>query len=161
MLLPQRPPPITLALDRRKTHLVWLGIALGMAGAVAAALLGAAVVPASAPPGLGTILLLVATPIAAIDLAMAYVVPGRMRRIPGAAAAPEASAASQTIVASALAVGSALMSCVFFFVAREPLLLLLVLPSAAVLLHWRPSEERWARLLPAGAAAEPRRMIRE
>ncbi|HEY6003820.1 MAG TPA: hypothetical protein VIV57_13155 [Anaeromyxobacter sp.] len=162
--MPLRPSPTTpalpLALDRRKTRIVWLAVALGLGGAFAAALVGAAAVPASPQPGLGSLLLLVAAPMTAIDLVLAYVLTGRMRRNPGAAVAPDASAATQTIVASASAMGAALMSCVFFFVTREPLLLLLPLPCAAVLLHWYPSEQRWSRLLPASAAPASRRMMR-
>ncbi len=80
-----------------------------------------------------------------------------------AVAVVAAIAGTQTIIASALALGAALMCSVFFFVSREPALLLLVIPCAAVLLHWFPSKSRWARIAPASAATTgpARRMMRE
>jgi hypothetical protein len=159
-----RAAPIVVA-DRRRIRIVWFGITLGLAGLVGAALLAvAAVAPAAeSGRGVGIVFLLVAVPMTAIDLVLSFVVTGRMRRSPAAAASPEASAAAQTVVGSALAVGAALMCSVFFFVSREPALLLLLLPSAAVLLRWYPSEERWARILPASAPPAPQRqrMMRE
>ncbi len=142
---------------------MWGGIAALLAAAVIVAVVASTAVPA--PPGsreLGAVFLLVAVPMTAVDLALAYVITRRMRRKAPPGGSPEALAATQTIVASAVALGAALMSCVFFFVSREPLLLALVLPCATVLLHWRPTGSRWARLAPAppGSAA-PRRMIRE
>jgi hypothetical protein len=151
-----------VVVDRRKIRIVWFGITLGLIALVGALLAVAAVAPAADPGrGLGTVFLLVAAPMTAIDLVLGYVLTGRMRRNPAAGASPEASAAAQTVVGSALAVGAALMCSAFFFVSREPLLLLLVIPCAVVLVRWYPSEERWARILPAGAAAAPRRMMRE
>ena len=133
-----------------------------LVAAVVVALVASMAVPAPAGSReLGAVFLLVAVPMTAVDLALAYVVTGKMRRAGPRGATPEALAATQTIVASAVALGAALMSCVFFFVSREPLLLLLVIPCAAVLLQWRPTEARWARLAPAAPGSPaPRRMIR-
>jgi hypothetical protein len=152
----------TVVVDRRRIRIVWFGITLGLAALVGALLAAAAVAPAAeSGRGLGTVLLLVAVPMTAIDLVLSFVLAGRIRRNPAAAASAEASAAAQTVAGSALAVGAALMCAVFFFVSREPLLLLLVIPCAAVLLRWYPSEERWAGILPASASPAPRRMMRE
>jgi NADH:ubiquinone oxidoreductase subunit K len=155
---PRKPVPLT----RRQAVLVWLMTAALLVAAPVVAVVAAASV--SAPPGargLAAVFLLVAAPMTAVDLALAYVT-ARMRRSAPPGANSEALAATQTIVASALVFGAATMSCIFFFVSREPLLLLLVLPCAAVLLHWRPTEARWARLAPAAPGSPAaRRMIRE
>jgi hypothetical protein len=78
---------------------------------------------------------------------------------------PRALPGVQTIVACALYVGAGLFACVANFLTREPLFLAIALLPAAVLVHWFPSESRWARLTPAtpGEPGAPRRssMIRE
>jgi hypothetical protein len=146
-------PPTPPAASRRALLFVWSALAAATAVAPAAAFLGARLVP-PAPEGrdLGTVLLLVAASMVAVELVVAYVLTARIRRTapPG-----DGSAATQTIVASALAAGAAIACSVFHFVTGEPLLLPLAAPPAAVLLHWFPSEARWARLGGAAPAAGP------
>jgi hypothetical protein len=161
-------PPRTPTLTRAQARVVWTVIAVVLAAAVVAALTGAAAVPPDAPSPIGTVFLLVAGPMVVIDLGVAYFITSRMRRRAAPGALAGAVAGTQVIVASAIALGAGLMCCVFFFVAREPLLLLLVLPCAAVLLHWFPSEARWAAITPGAAApagrnppASRNRMMRE
>jgi hypothetical protein len=155
-MFPAPAPPRTPTLTRAQARIVWTVIAVVLAGAVAAALAGAAAVPRDAASPIGTVFLLVAAPMVVIDLGVAYFITSRMRRRAAPGAPPGAVAATQVIVASAVALGAGLMCCVFFFVSREPLLLLLVLPCAAVLLHWFPSEGRWAAIGGAGATAPQR-----
>jgi FtsH-binding integral membrane protein len=162
MILPM-PAPGPVPPSRRQVRVVWLAMAAALVAAVVAAIAGSTLVPANEGSSqLATIFLVVSAPLTAIELAMAYFVTGRLRRRPPPGADPESVASSQVIIASALPLGATFLSCVFFFVAREPLQLLLAVPCAAVLLHWRPTEARWARLLPtAPGAPGPRRMIRE
>jgi FtsH-binding integral membrane protein len=161
-MLPPSPATSPVPLNRRQASVVWLAMAGALAGAVVLAVVGSMLVPANAgSSSLATIFLLVSAPLTAVELAMGYVLARRVRRAAPLGASPDANAASQTILASALALGATFLSCVFFFVAREPVQLLLALPCAAVLLHWRPTEARWARLLPAVPGSAPTRMIRE
>src|SRR5512138_459503 len=123
MIVPQPRKPVPLT--RRQAVLVWLVTAALLVAAPVVAVVAAMSV--SAPPGtrgLAPVFLLVAVPMTAVDLALAYVLTGKMRRSAPPGANPEALAATQTIVAAALVFGAATMSCVFFFVSREPLLLL-------------------------------------
>lgn len=160
MLVPS-PARAPVPLDRRQASIVWLAMAGALVGAVVLAIVGSTLVPANAgSSSLAILFLLVSAPLTAVELAMAYVLPARVRRTAPPGAPPDAIAATQTIIASALSLGATFLSCVFYFVAREPLQLLLAVPCAAVVLHWRPTEQRWARLLPAAPGATANRMIR-
>lgn len=163
---PARPSPVAQTppappASRSVARIIWSGLAAAITVAVVGVMAIASVAPP--PPGseeLRLVLLAVAVPFVAVDLAMSYVVTARMRRTPPPGGTPDSVAMSQTIVGAALAVGATLMCCVFYFVSREPLLLSLVVPCVAVLVHWFPSQSRWLRLAPAGApptAAEPTR----
>src|SRR5512138_292265 len=107
---PRKPMPLT----RRQAGLVWLMTAALLVAAPVVAVVAAASV--SAPPGargLAAVFLLVAAPMTAVDLGLAYVLTARMRRSATPGANSEALAATQTIVASALVFGAATMSCIF------------------------------------------------
>jgi hypothetical protein len=97
------------------------------------------------------------------DLVVGYFVAARVRRSAPPEAPPDAIAATQVIVGSATALSGTFVCAVFFFLSREALLLVLVLPCAAALLSWFPSEARWAALRPARTAGAPprRSMMRE
>lgn len=161
------PPPrgAPAPLTRAQARLVWSALAFSLASAFVASALAPSVLRQPANPELAKILLPIVALVTAMDLALAYVVTASMRRRAGGGgtAALEAAAGTQVILASGLAFGAALFSCVAHFITGEWLFLLLVLPCAAVLLHWFPSESRWARIGPAaaGGAAPARRMMRE
>ncbi len=161
--VPPPTPPRSVALSRAQARLVWSVLAVMLVAAVVGASIGAATVPMPGDPQIGTLLLIVACVMVPVDLAASCLVTSRMRRRPAAGVLPESLAGTQMIVGSAVALGAGLMCCVFFFVSREPLLLALVIPCAAVLLHWFPSQGRWAALASPPAPGEPRRnpMVRE
>ena len=104
-------------------------------------------------------LLAVAVPFVAVDLAMSYVVTARMRRTPPPGGTPDSVAMSPTIVGAALAVGATLMCCVFYFVSREPLHLVPRGPLRRGARPLVPSESagRASRPRARPAAAEPAR----
>ena len=151
-------------LGRRQARTVWSVVAAVLGVAVAAAIVGAAAVPALAPqPMVATVFLLVAGVVVPLDLGIGWFVTSQIRKRASPAAPRDAVASSQVIVGSASALAAGLICCVFFFVSRQPLLLLLVVPCAASLLHWFPSEGRWASLAWRPAPGErPRHpMVRE
>ena len=151
-------------LGRRQARTVWSVVAAVLGVAVAAAIVGAAAVPALAPqPMVATVFLLVAVAVVPLDLGIGWFLTSQIRKRASPAAPRDAVASSQVIVGSASALAAGLICCVFFFVSRQPLLLLLVVPCAASLLHWFPSEGRWASLAWRPAPGErPRHpMVRE
>jgi hypothetical protein len=144
------------ALTRRDARILWSAGAALLALAVTATVAAAAAIPAEPAAGESvTSPTLVAAALVALDLGMAYLVPWHTRRRAAARRHPDTLAAVQTIAAAALALGAGLACCAFFFVTREPLLLPLLAPCAAVLLHWHPSEARWVAL--GGSRDPPRR----
>ena len=153
------------ALTRAQARRVWLALAFSLAAASAASATAPAVLHQQPDPALAKILLPVVALITAMDLVMAYVVTGSIRKRAATTSGPSlaAVAGTQTIIACGLAFGAALFACVGHFITGEKLFLVLVLPSAAVFLHWFPSESRWARLTPAGSGSVLRsqRMMRE
>jgi hypothetical protein len=149
------------ALTRRDARILWSAGAALLVLAVTAALAAASAIPAAPTAGeSATSPTLVASAIVAFDLGMAYLLPRHTRRRAAARLHPDTLAAVQTIAASALALGAGLACCAFFFVTREPLLLPLVAPCAAVLLHWHPSEARWVALGGRRDTPERHRMMR-
>jgi hypothetical protein len=153
--------PRSGAITRRDARILWSACAVLLALAVAGALAAASAIPAA--PGAGesaTSPALAAAAIVAFDLGMAYLLPRHTRRRAAGRLHPDTLAAVQTIAASALALGAGFVCCAFFFVTREPLLLPLVVPCAAVLLHWHPSEARWVALGGRRDAPERHRMMR-
>ncbi len=152
------PPP---ALTRKGARKVWLGFAAALAAAVAASLLLAPARPADA---MRVPLLLAAGALTAVELVAVYLLTASLRRRAAAAPVPpppEAIAAVQVVVAAGLATGAALFACLCQYLTRERLFLLLVAACAAVLVHWYPSDARWARLLPGGPpGAGARPMVR-
>jgi hypothetical protein len=145
-------------LDRRRCVLVWsiLAGAAAVAPVLAAVGVGAAGGPAlKGPPALLVLAVLAAATLA--DAVMAYVVPGVMRRrlaaIPPSAV--ESAVGSQFVIASALGLSAALVASVAHFLTGEAAALALLALPAAVLLHWFPSEARWASRLPAPAPGAP------
>jgi hypothetical protein len=147
-------------LGKKGARVVWFGVAASFVVAVAASLILAPAEPADA---LRVPLLLAAAPLTAVELAATYVLTASMRRRAAAAPVPPAQevvAAVQVIVAAALAEGAALFACLCHYLTREPLFLLLAAACGAVIVHWYPSEARWARLLPRGPPGASR-MIRQ
>jgi len=140
------PPPV--ALTRRQANIVWLGMNGAVAAAIAVTVVAASQLPSRKDTSIAGSLLLISALLTAVQLPMAYILTARIRRKPPYRGGPDGIPGTQTVVACALASGCALFSCVCFFIAREPLQLLLVVPCAAVLFHWRPTEERWSRQLP-------------
>jgi hypothetical protein len=165
MVISPRPTPAGAVLTRGQARVVWTGLALLLVVAVVATLLAPGILGTVPDREIAWILLPAVALVTAADLAMSYVVTGTIRKRAASAGAParEAAAGTQTIVASALAIGAAIFACVGHFVTGDKLFVLLVLPCAAVLVHWFPSESRWARITPAGPAdaPPPRRMMRE
>jgi len=136
-----------VALTRRQANIVWLAMNGAVATAIAVTVVAASRLPAK-DTSIARPLLLISVLLTAVELPMAYILTARIRRKPPYRGTLDGIPGTQMIVACALAFGCALLSCVFFFISREPLQLLLVVPCAAVLFHWRPTEERWSRLLP-------------
>jgi hypothetical protein len=161
---PRRAPP-SAVLTRGQARVVWTGLAFLLVVAVVATLLAPGILGTAPDREIAKVLLPAAALVTVVELAMSYVVTRTIRRRAGSAGAlaREAAAGTQTIVASALALGAAIFACVGHFITGEMLFVLLVPPCAAVLVHWFPSESRWARITPAGTADAPpaRRMMRE
>ncbi len=153
------------ALTRAQARRVWSALAFSLVAASAASATAPAVLHQQPDPALAKILLPFIALVTAMDLVLAYAVTGsiRKRAVAGSGPSLAAVAGTQTIIACGLAFGAALFACVGHFITGERLFLVLVLPSAAVFLHWFPSEARWARLTPgaAGTAAPARRLMRE
>jgi hypothetical protein len=160
---PSSTTPKMVALTRAQARLVWSLLAGLVAVAVVAAIFGASVLPAKADPEHGRLFLILAAVFVPVDLAVGYFVASRIRTRPAPSMPSDAIAGTQVIVGCAVAVGASLLCCVFYFVGREPLVLLLVFPCVAMLLRWFPSEARWAALAPAPAPGAPPRnpMVRE
>jgi uncharacterized membrane protein YfcA len=157
MIVPQRPGlgPNTVNLGRPQARLVWLALAVMGTAAVIGAIAGASASGAAPNPQLGELFLGVGSLVVLADLAIGFFVTSKMRKNAPPGAPPDAIAATQVIVGSATALSGLLVSAVFFFITQQGLILLLALPCAAVLLSWFPSESRWAKLRPAGAAGSP------
>jgi hypothetical protein len=152
------------ALTHAQARIVWVGLAAVLLVAVVGALVASAHLPMARGQPIGNLLLIVAAVMVPLDLGASFFVVSRMRKraVPGAT--PDALAGTQMIVGCAVALGAGLMCCVFFFISREPLLLALVLPCAAALLYWFPSQRRWDALLPQPAPGQPPRrnpLVRE
>jgi hypothetical protein len=157
-VLPASPPGGVVVIGRRPARIAWFVIATLFAIAVVGTLVGTVVVAAPRDPELGRIFLLVAGIMVPIDLGIGYLLSSRLRRRVPPGAPRDATAGAQVIIGSSLALGAGLTASLFFLVAREPLLLALVLPCAAVLVHWFPSQRRWEALSapPAPGAPPPR-----
>jgi FtsH-binding integral membrane protein len=152
------------ALTRTQARRLWSALAFSLVAAAAASATAPAVLQQQPDPALARILLPIVALVTAMDLAMAYVVTGsiRKRAAAGTGSSLGAVAGTQTIIACALAFGAALFACVGHFITGEQLFLALVLPSGAVFLHWFPSESRWASLTPGtGSILRSQRMMRE
>ena len=146
-----------MLIGRRTARLAWLVVATLLAIAVVGVLVGTAIIAAPRDPELGRIFLLVAGIMVPIDLGIGYLVTSRLRRRAPPRAPRDATAGTQVIIGSSLALGAGLTASLFFFVTREPLLLALVLPCAAVLVHWFPSQRRWEAIsAPPAPGAPPR-----
>jgi hypothetical protein len=159
------PSPSAPVLHRDKARIVWSALALALVAALVASI--AVPMPAPRDPALARVLLVAVAALTVADLVAAYVVTAAIRRKAGTSEGVprEAAPGVQVIIASALALGSGLFACVAHLLTRDPVFLGLVLPPAALLVHWFPSEARWTRIMPAGPGApgaQPARsMIRE
>ena len=151
------PAPV---LSRAQARVLWavMAAALGAAVALSATLRA----PRPPPRELGPVLPGVVALVAVADAVMAYALTASIRRRAGSARGPfpdltkafavEAAPGMQILIACALSFGAGLFACVGHFLTRDPLFLAIVALPAAVLVHWFPSQSRWARITPPAPA---------
>jgi hypothetical protein len=141
---------------RAQVRTIWAAL---LASVVVAAIASATLEPPNRfAVHLRGILLAIGAFLTLVELPMAYVLTAIMRRkaLPGTP--PDTLAATQTIVACGFAEGTALFAAVGRFATGEPLFFLFMAACAAVIVHWFPSDARWAWL---GASVRPRALVRE